>query len=187
MTVSLAPNEDSKDEDVRLFLRNPREDLPAGLYREQYTVRYWCGEPDTTMSSEVPGAISVNIQIPNVLSASVVGASTRGEIDFLDFSTLSRSLSIFVRSTGRYSVTARSLNGGAMTRVGQVSAAEIDRIGYHLRFDGQALADATGVLTRPRAGLAGLQIPLDVTVEDVSRKRAGRYSDTVMLTLSPVS
>ena len=184
--ISFAAGESSKDADIRLFLKNLRDDLPAGIYREQYSIRYWCGEPDASVPNEAPGILSVAIQVPNVLSASVAGASTRGEIDFLDFTTLSRSLSISVRSTGRYTVNARSLNGYALVREGATSNTDIDRISYDLRFGGHPLAQEAGAgFTNPRAGLQGIQIPLEVVVEDVSGKRAGSYSDTVLLTLTP--
>ena len=187
-TVSFAAGENSKDAGIRLFVKNLQDDLPAGVYREQYTIRYWCGDPNATVPNELSGNISVTLRVPNVLSANVAGGSRRGEIDFLDFATLSRSLSISVRSTGPYKVTARSLNGGTMVRQGASSNAQADRITYLLRFGGQAMTPDSGAgFSYPRAGLQGLQIPLDVTVEDVSGKRAGTYSDTVMLTLAPAS
>lgn len=186
--VSFSAGEISKNVDIRLFLKNLQEDLPAGVYREQYSIRYWCGEPDASVANELSGIVSVAIRVPNVLSASVAGASKRGEIDFLDFTALSRSLSILVRSTGPYTVSARSLNGRAFVRDGATSAADIDRISYDLHFGGQTLPREGGTgFTYPRAGLQGLQIPLDVKVEDVSGKRAGKYRDTVLLTLAPAS
>jgi len=187
-TVSFTTGENSKDVGLRLFVKNLGDDLPAGVYREQYTVRYWCGDPTATVPNELTGVVSVAIRVPNVLSANVAGGSTRGEIDFLDFASLSRSLAISVRSTGPYKVTARSLNGGYMVRAGSSSTAEIDRISYVLRFGGQSMnEDGSAAFSNSRAGLQGLQIPLDVKVEDVSGKRAGKYSDTVLLTLTPAS
>ncbi len=187
-TVSLDANENSKQAGVRLFLTNLREDLPAGVYREQFTIRYWCTDVDTTLPNELPGIVAVTVQVPNVLSANVAGASTRGEIDFLDFSTLSRSLSVHVRSTGRYAVTARSLNGKVMLREGAASTGDADRIAYDVRFGGRDLSlDAQQSLVNPRAGLEGQRIPLEVTVEGVGSKRAGVYRDTLILTLAPVS
>lgn len=186
-TVTLAAGENSKQEGIRLFLTNLREDLPAGVYREQFTVRYWCSDVDTTLPNEIPGIVTVTVQVPNVLSANIAGASTRGEIDFLDFSTLSRSLSIHVRSTGRYAVTARSLNGKVMLREGGVATSDAERIAYDVRFGGRDLSlDDQQSLVNPRAGLAGERIPLDVTVEGIGSKRAGVYRDTLVLTLAPV-
>lgn len=187
-TVSFGSGENSKEVSLRLFVKNLGDDLPAGVYREQYTVRYWCGDPTATVPNELSGVVSVAIRVPNVLSANVAGGSTRGEIDFLDFAALSRSLAISVRSTGPYKVTARSLNGGFMVRTESPSTAEIDRISYSLRFGGQPMTgDGGASFSNPRAGLQGLQIPLEVKVEDVSGKRAGKYSDTVFLTLTPAS
>ncbi len=187
--ITLAPDETSKQAGVRLFLKELREDLPAGVYREQFTLRYWCGDDaSAAMPYESPGIVTVTVQVPNVLSASIAGASTRGEIDFLDFATLSRSLSVSVRSTGRYRVNARSLNGSVMLREGAAAPGPAERIAYSVRFGGHALGlGADGGFVNPRAGLAGQQIPLEVTAEDVSKKRAGAYRDTLILTLSPVS
>ena len=43
-TFALSAGESSKDVDVRLFVTDLQDDLPAGLYREQYSIRYWCGD-----------------------------------------------------------------------------------------------------------------------------------------------
>lgn len=185
-TVSLSAGETSKDVGLRLFVRNLQEDLPAGVYREQYSVRYWCGDPTATVPNDLSGVVSVAVRIPNVLSANVAGGSARGEIDFQDFASLSRSVAISVRSTGPYKVTAHSLNEGYMVRAGGAATSELDRISYTLRFGGQAMTPDTGAaFAYPRAGLQGLTISLEVKVEDVSAKRAGKYSDTIMLTLAP--
>lgn len=184
--VSFAAGETTKEVGIRLFLTNLGEDLPAGTYREQYAVRYWCGDPSATAANELTGVLPVVVRIPNVLSANVAGGSKHGQIDFLDFASLSRSLSISVRSTGPYTVSARTLNGGALKREGATGNAAADRIAYTMQFGGQFLGDAGDAsFTYPRAGLQGIQIPLDVRVEDVSKKRAGKYSDTLMLTLTP--
>lgn len=187
-TVTLGTENNSQETNLRLFLTNLREDLPAGVYREQYTIRYWCADRDTSIPEEIPGIVTVTVQVPNVLSTNIAGASGQGEIDFLDFSTLTRSLSVSVRSTGRFAVTAHSVNGSVMLRAGAAGSDSADRIAYVVRFGGRNLSPDTGTgLTLPRAGLAGQQIPLDVVVEDVSSKRAGAYSDTLILTLSPVA
>jgi hypothetical protein len=186
--VGLAENETSEQSSLRLFLPNLREDFPAGVYREQFTVRYWCEGEDATHPYEIPGIVAVTVQVPNVLSANVAGASNRGEIDFLDFATLSRTLSVSVRSTGPYAVTAESLNGSVLLREGARGSESADRISYVATFGGQPLAlGAASAFTHPRAGLAGQLISLNVTVDDVSTKRAGRYSDTLVLTLAPAS
>ena len=186
--VALGENETSGQSALRLFLPNLREDYPAGVYREQFTVRYWCDEADVTHPYESDGIVTVTVQVPNVLSANVAGASTRGEIDFLDFATLSRALMVSVRSTGPFAVSAESLNGSMMLREGARGTDAADRIPYVVTFGGRPLTlGAASSFTSPRTGLAGQQISLDVTVDDVSTKRAGRYSDTLVLTLAPVS
>jgi hypothetical protein len=125
--VELGPNDTSKQSSLRLFLPNAREDLPAGVYREQFTLRYWCGDPEATHPFEMRGIVTVAVQVPNVLSANVAGASTHGEIDFLDFATLSRALMVSVRSTGPFAVTAQSLNGSFMLREGAQGSDPADR------------------------------------------------------------
>lgn len=186
--VALGENDQSAQADVRLRLTNLRDDLPAGVYREQFTVRYWCGEDSAELPYESHGTVAVSVAVPNVLSANVAGASVRGQIDFADFDMLSRTLQVSVRSTGPYQVTARSANGGVLLRerVGAGDAA--DRIRYAAQFDGQPLAvDAGSAQRMPRAGLLGRQIPLDVRVEAVDDKRAGVYADTILLTLAPAN
>ena len=130
----------------------------------------------------------MSVAVPNVLSASVAGATAHGEIDFLDFSALTRSLQVSVRSTGPYRVTARSENGGVMVRDGSGGSLETDRIPYVATLEGGAI-DARGAsaVVMPRAGLVGRQFPLSVTVEGVENNRAGRYADTLYLTLEPAN
>lgn len=173
---------------VALSLTNLRADLPAGVYREQFTVRYWCGEDDGSAPYEAQGLVSVAVSVPNILSANVAGASLRGEIDFLNFAMLQRNLQVSVRSTGPYQVTARSLNGGELHRARSGRRDEADRIRYAATFGGRSLnLEGGAAQTMPRAGLAGRQIPLEVEVEDVGGKRAGLYADTLMLTLAPAN
>lgn len=184
----LGENDQAVQETVVMRLTNLREDLPAGVYREQFTVRYWCGEAETSMPYESQGAIAVSVAVPNVLSANIAGASARGEIDFMDFAVLSRTLQVSVRSTGPYRVTARSLNGGVFQRQRAGAGDAADVIRYDATFDGQALNTAgTSSQPMPRAGLLGRQIALDVEVEPVDDKRAGVYADTLLLTLAPAN
>lgn len=185
----LGEDENSSVQSVRLRVTNLREDLSAGVYREQFTVRYWCGDSDATLPYESQAAVAVSVAVPNVLSANIAGASVHGQIDFMDFALLSRSLQVSVRSTGPYQVTARSLNGGVLQReLAGRAGDDADRIRYSARFDGVTL-DADGSASRgmPRAGLLGRQIGLDVEVEGVGAKRAGVYEDTLLLTLAPAN
>ena len=186
--VVFNPNSGSEQATLRLYVQNLHSDLPAGTYREQFTIRYWCGG-DTSSNApvEATGVLSATVRVPNVLSATVAGLSSQGEVDFYDFETLSRSLSISVQGTGPYEVSARSENNGAMFRDGARIGDE-DRVAYRIEFEGRALApDGSARIRYPRAGLAGRQAPLVITAEDVSKKRAGRYSDTIILTLAPVT
>lgn len=185
----IGENEQAAQRQVILRLTNLREDLSAGIYRERFTVRFWCGEEDGGLPYEAYGVIAVAAAVPNVLSANIAGASSRGEIDFLNFDLLSRTLHVSVRSTGPYQVTARSVNGGVMLREqARERVTEADRIEYTVRFGGQRLdLDNGGGFSMQRAGLLGRQIPLHVTIEDVSAKRAGIYADTLLLTLSPAN
>lgn len=187
--VSLGDDDPAAQTTIFMRLVNLREDLSAGVYREQFTVRYWCGEDQAAMPYEAPGAIAVSVAVPNVLSASVAGVSPRGEIDFMDFSVTRRHLMISVRSTGSYQVSARSLNNGAMVREGAAPGLDsADRIGYEARLEGEPLMlDGVSTRSMPRAGLAGRQYAFEVEVEDTRSKRAGAYGDTILLTLAPVN
>ncbi|GAA0647634.1 hypothetical protein [Brevundimonas lenta] len=191
-TGQVTLGEDDQSVQARLFMRltDLRSDLSSGVYREQYTVRYWCGDADqASLPYEAQGAIAVSVAVPNVLSANIAGASTRGEIDFMDFAVRERELQVSVRSTGPYRVTARSQNGGVMLRDNLRGAGDqADRINYDVTFDNAALSlDGAGGQPMPRAGLLGRQFSLGVTVGDVAANRAGDYADTIFLTLSPVN
>lgn len=187
--VALDEDDAAAQTQVALRLSDLRADLPAGIYREQFTVRFWCENEANPVSYDSMGAVAVSVAVPNVLSANVAGASLRGEIDFLDFETLTRSLQVSVRSTGPFRVSARSENGGLMIREGTGATAHTsDQIRYHASFGGDIVAvDGTVNQILPRAGLTGRQFPLDVRVEDVSGNRAGIYADTLYLTLEPAN
>lgn len=186
--VVIGENDQAVQTTIYMRLINLREDLPAGVYREQFSIRYWCGGEDNALPYEANGIVAVSVAVPNVLSASIAGASARGEVDFLDFSVPVRDLLISVRSTGPYRVTARSVNGGVLLRETASNPDEADRIGYTATLDGKLLA-TEGVSSKPmtRAGLLGRQMSLQVKVGDVSDKRAGAYADTLLLTLAPAN
>lgn len=187
--ISLGQNDAAVHSQVALRLSDLRADLPAGIYREQFSVRFWCGSDDSAIAHEVPGAVAASIAVPNVLSANVAGASSRGEIDFLNFETLTRALQVSVRSTGPFRVTARSENGGVLVREGaRVNGGASEHIAYQVSFDGELLTVEGGAnRILPRAGLGGRQFPLEVRAADVAANRAGVYSDTLYLTLEPAN
>ena len=186
--VVLGQDDMASQQQVMLRLTDLRSDLRSGVYREQFTVRYWCDAEGVTPPFESVAVVGVSVAVPNVLSASVAGASVHGEIDFFDFTSLARTLQVSVRSTGPYRVTARSLNGGFMLREGATGENDSDRIRYDASLDGQAVrVGGEAAVTMPRAGLVGRQLPLAVAVQDVQGNRAGSYTDTLLLTLEPAN
>lgn len=173
---------------VTMRLSDLRADLRSGVYREQFTVRFWCDSEGVTAPFESVAAVAASVAVPNVLSASVAGASANGEIDFFDFASLARSLQVSVRSTGPYRVTAQSLNGGFMLREGSNGADDFDRIPYEAHLDGNLIhVGREEAVVMPRAGLTGRQLSLDIAVQDVQNNRAGPYADTLLLTLEPAN
>lgn len=186
--IQIGQDDVSAQRQVMLRLTDLRADLRAGVYREQFTVRYWCDAEGETAPFESMGAVTVSVAVPNVLSASVAGASATGEIDFFDFASLTRSLQVSVRSTGPYRVTARSVNGGFMLRDGATGTDATDRLTYEARLAGAPVGTrGDAALAMPRAGLAGRQLSLEVTVQDIRGARAGTYADTLLLTLEPAN
>jgi hypothetical protein len=186
--VLIGQDEAASQRQIMLRLTDLRSDLHSGIYREQFTVRYWCDSEGVTPPFESVAVVGVSVVVPNVLSASIAGASAQGEIDFLDFSSLDRRLQISVRSTGPYRVTAKSLNSGFMLREGSAGTDASDRIRYDATLGGQSIGvGEEAAVTMPRAGLAGRQLPLGVAVQDVGSNRAGAYTDTLLLTLAPAN
>jgi hypothetical protein len=186
--VVLGEDEGAKEKTVNMRLTDLDADLAAGIYREGFTVRVWCDAEGTSTPYDTTAVVPASVSVPNVLSANVAGASASGEIDFFNFDTLTRSLQLSVRSTGPYRVTAASLNGGALVREGASVADDADRIAYQASVGGQPVGSDIGTaLSMPRAGLAGQQLPLEVTVDDVSDNRAGKYADTLLLTFEPAN
>lgn len=186
--IAIGQDDLATQRQVTLRLSDLRADLRSGVYREQFTVRFWCDSEGVTAPFESVAAVAVAVAVPNVLSASVAGASARGEIDFFDFESLARSLQVSVRSTGPYRVTARSLNGGFMLREGSSGADDFDRIPYETHLDGKLIRiGREEAVAMPRAGLTGQQLSLDIAVQGVQNNRAGPYADTLLLTLEPAN
>lgn len=186
--VTLGDNEHSAQSPVNLRVTNLRADLAAGVYREQFTVRYWCGDDPSVAPYDAQALVGVTVAVPNVLSANIAGVSQRGKIDFYDFAMLRRQLQVSVRSTGPFNVTARSLNGGELLRENGNLRDTADTITYEARFDGELMSlEGASQQRQSRAGLSGRQIPLEVEVGSIEAKRAGRYRDTLLLTLSPAN
>lgn len=186
--VVMAEDDVASQRQMMLRLTDLRSDLRSGVYREQFTVRYWCDSEGVTAPFESVAVVGVSVAVPNVLSASVAGASVRGEIDFFDFTALARTLQVSVRSTGPYRVTAQSLNGGFMRREGSAGSDASDRIHYEASLDGQEIrVGGEAGIAMPRAGLIGHQLSLEVAVQTVQGNRAGPYTDTLLLTLEPAN
>ena len=60
-------------------------------------------------------------------------------------------------------------------------------IPYTMTLNGDAIANGTSLTNRPRAGVAGSNWPLVLTLPEglPSGKLAGSYADTITLTLTP--
>jgi hypothetical protein len=177
----------SVDVPITLRLSDLQADLAAGIYREQFTVRFNCNVKGGSNYGESMGAVAVSVAVPNVISVNVAGASASGQIDFQDFATLSRSLNLSVRSTGPFRVRAASENAGAMVRDRVTNPTDVDLIPYSLTLDGQSMDVGSWSSRQPRVGLTGRQFPLEVTAADISSNRAGEYRDELTITFEPLN
>lgn len=167
------------------------QDVPAGNYATSLDVRYICNSDnhDFTASTQTqPGVLPISVSVPSSVRATLAGGSTTGSIDFGDFSELTKSVNVNVRSTGPFTVTATSDNGGVMKMKadGTGASGANTRIPYSIRLDGQSFTLGGPGQRFSRTGIGGTSIPLTVQVQGVQANRSGVYNDHIVVTITPL-
>jgi hypothetical protein len=160
-------------------------------FRENLTYSVQCyNDRNIAIGSglSLQAAVSPEVTIPRVLSASITGQTTSGEVDFGNFASLTPApLAINLRSTSSISVRVSTARGLQMVRTGApTTPAANDVIPYTLSLNNQAVTTSPFTYTASRVGVAqrtwNLQLGLPATP---AGKRAGSYSDTITIELSP--
>jgi hypothetical protein len=163
-------------------------DFPNGTYAETPSYQIQClNNGNETNQIDTASGPAVSLVIPNLVSLTTAGAAT---LDFQNFTSLSQSISVGLKSTGPINAAIVSANAFKMARVGAAAPyPQNSSIDYELTLRGVRITPANTILTgQPRAGVAGTTWPLTMTLLSTSSgKVAGSYSDTITLTLTPGS
>lgn len=169
------------------FIIDPDQNTPAGVFSEELSLQFQC-TGSTGMQLQSAG-LHVSVHVPSTLIVSLAGSSASGTLDFAYFAELTKTALVNVYSTGPYALSVTSDNGQTMKLVNApAGAAANTQIGYTLSFDGVPVP--TGATTGRHfgaTGIGGAQLPLAVTAEPISTKRAGTYHDTITLTFTPLT
>lgn len=178
---------------VRVPANSGDADYAGGTtFREDLKYNIQCYKGENAVNADGSGqsgaAVSPEVTIPRVLSASITGQTTSGEVDFGNFASLTPApLAINLRSTSSISVRVATARGLQMVRTGApATPAANDVIPYTLSLNNQAVTTSPFTYTASRVGVAqrtwNLQLALPATP---AGKRAGAYSDTITIELSP--
>lgn len=93
-----------------------------------------------------------------------------------------RRAALQIRANTEVSIRVRSEHGGMLEHV---QYPDLPGIPYSARFDGTAidLAATTELVRRPPERLAGARYPLELTIGTVGERFAGRYRDTLTISI----
>lgn len=165
----------------------PGADFTNGTYGETINYVIQCSNSGNN-TNPIDGPTSgpaVSLTIPNLVSLTTASAAT---LDFQNFTSLTQQLNVGLKSTGPVNVAIDSINKLKMVRTGASSPyPDNSTIAYLLSLRGVSVPALPTTLTnQPRAGVAGVQWPLILSMPSApSGKVAGSYSDTITLTLTP--
>jgi hypothetical protein len=123
------------------------------------------------------------VSIADYLSITIAGAGLRKTVDFGELTEgARREVRIEARSNQRFSLEATSREGGALAMAPPYAQW---RIAYQMLLDGEALALPGTLGPFAGTGLAGRGFDAVFAIGDVRGKRAGLYSDEVVIEIKP--
>lgn len=174
---------------VNLPANSDRRDLRNGAYGTNitYSVECFDGSNSYFGSDTLGAAPALSVTVPNLVSLTTASPQT---LDFENFTTLTQQLNVGLKSTGPINVDLRTDNGRKLVRLGSPNPAPKNSyIAYSIKLNGRSVSSDPYILTNaPRAGVAGTQWPLQLTLAaPPSGKLAGTYADMITLTLTPGS
>ncbi len=163
--------------------------VPPGPYGDLLQLRLF-GRDGAPVGSEEDVRLDLDV-IPQA-QANIAGSAGRfgggptfGVIDFGTLETGERRRAIVqVRANTEVRIRVRSEHGGELQHV---QHPDLPGIPYSARFDGMAvdLAAVAELARRPPQRLAGIGYPLDLTIGHVGDRFAGRYRDTLTISIEP--
>ena len=143
------------------------------------------GKTDTLGKDENISAFTAAVTIAKIVSITTAGPQT---IDFGNFTMTQQQLQVGVKSTSSINVGVTTLKNNQMGLAGAGNSPPTNSaIPYTMTLNGTTVANNTNLTNQTRAGVAGMNWPLVLTLTGglPSGKIAGSYSDTITLTLTP--
>ncbi|HKY82632.1 MAG TPA: hypothetical protein VJM09_14295 [Sphingobium sp.] len=156
----------------------------------KYSVQCYDNNTNGTGAGNAPSDLGVPAFILPVRIKKVVSITTAGPqtINFGNFTTTTQQLQVGLRSTSSINVGVSTLRDNQMVLAGAVPPFPANAsIPYSMTLNGTPVANGTNLTNQTRAGVAGMNWPLILTLSGglPSGKIAGAYSDTITLTLTP--
>jgi hypothetical protein len=163
--------------------------VPPGPYGDLLQLRLF-GRDGAAVSSEE--SVRLELEVIAQAHANIAGSAghfgdgpTFGVIDFGTLETGERRRAILqIRANTEVRIRVRSEHGGELRHV---RFPDLPGIPYSARFDGTPvdLAAVAELVRRPPQRLDGLGYPLDLTIGRVGDRFAGRYRDTLTVSIEP--
>ncbi|MGD2134315.1 MAG: hypothetical protein PVI23_16110 [Maricaulaceae bacterium] len=166
----------------------PGEAPPPGLYTD--TIQLSVFNARTGARLDGPRTVSLNVNVTPRADATLAGVAGRfgtgrtyDNMDFGAFETgESRSAFLQVRSNAQVKITLESANSGVMRHVDQPS---LPPVPYIMELDGDVVTFGAPLVRTPAPGRGGQSYEVRATIGDVSQLFAGRYRDTVTISVTP--
>jgi hypothetical protein len=175
---------------VRL-IADGRQDIGAGLTSENFDLAYRCNFADgSTESGTLTAKLNTQINTKYLVRATMVGGGTTRTLD-IDPITRRASGGMAIRSTGAFDISIASENALRLRPEGAspTSILPADQtVPYDVSVDGDAMTPSSPPKQCGRSGLTGSVLPVTTRLApsvDVTKLRAGSYSDTLTVTISP--
>ncbi len=155
------------------------------VYRsaEQGCVDAACG---SAFAETVPVVLAVDPV--KTFSLSLAGAA-RGSIDFGTLTSgQTRSLSLSATATAPYQIVFETENGQKLLLEGGSAARPEDNVAYTMTLNGNPVSEDLPYSERALFGTGGVVSIADLafTIASAEGKRAGKYRDTVTITITPL-
>lgn len=150
----------------------------------RYTIQCFNNGGANVATDTLQAGPTISLTIPKLVSITTGSPAT---INFGSFSVATQTLQVGLKSTSSVNVGVSTSNANKLLLSGAGTPDTINSINYSMTLNGDAIANGSSLTNRPRAGVAGTNWPLVLTLTDgiPSGKLAGTYSDTITLTLTP--
>lgn len=163
--------------------------VPPGHYSDTVTLRLYEAGTATLLDD---AALTFTATVGSVVQANLAGADVTSPYNYsMDFGTLEtgerKSVDVDVTANTDYRVTIESEKGGVLQGPQKHGSTQYWTVPYTANFAGATVDLTSGPAQRDFAAPAGgsASHTFEVTIGEVSGRRAGTYSDLVTITVEP--